>query len=104
MVSLGNSKATKGTDGLSYIQKRLFDFNSKLESMMAEDEALSSKNKENNRESVNSQYREEVKSLKSKLSELQKYCSALEVRVGDEIFQTSGRNTVVFAEQERIAE
>ena len=53
--------------------------------MINDDDALSNKsrNKENAVDNSNNQYKDEVKSLKSKLSELQKYCSALEVRVGD---------------------
>ena len=67
-----------------------------------EDSKLGSKkNKENFTENYNAN-KEEIKSLKAKLSELQKYCGALEVRVGNEIFQTSPTSTMIFAEQEKI--
>jgi len=70
MVSIGNSKVSKGAEGLNYIQKRLFDFNSKLETMIHEEDTLTSrsKNKENTNENVQNQYKDEVKSLKSKLT------------------------------------
>ena len=56
--------ASRGGEGLNYIQKRLLEFNSRLEGMMDPDTQSTQSNKEG---SYNS-YKDEVKTLKAKLA------------------------------------
>jgi hypothetical protein len=101
----------RASEGIDYIQKRLFEFNSKIDDIIVKNREINSQEFGSNRENVNQFSRQrqinnresedQIKTLKAQVQELRKYIAKLEVETAGESVRYNPRSEVIMKEQER---